>query len=139
MAFSTNTLTLLKSLYWILGVSIHLYICYLLLVTSRTITGILWLVFGFMLLWLMYPVYFPPGDPGSQWPPYITACPDYLTLIAPNKCVDYVGLGSPQLQKADPAHPPAVTDTKYVFDATGSLQEKAQKAKQFGLSWEGVV
>ncbi len=139
MAVSQTTLRVLKVLYWVVCMAIHLYICYLLGTTGRMIAAISWLVVGFILIWAMYSVYFPPGDADTQWPPYITACPDYMTLIAPNKCVDYVGLGSPLLQKADPAHPPAVTDTKYVFDASGTVQQKAQKAKQFGLSWEGVV
>ena len=139
MAFSTRTLVLLKWLYWILLTLVHLYVCYLLFATNRAVAGILWLIFGFMLIFILYPVYFPPGDPGSHWPPYITACPDYLTRIAPNKCVDYVGLNSHLLKKSDPALPPALTDSTKVFDASGSTSQKAARAQQYGLSWEGIA
>jgi len=139
MAFSTRVLILLKWLYWIVLTCVHLYICYILFATSRAIAGILWLIFGFVILFLMYPYFFPPGDPGSHWPPYITACPDYLTKIGPNACADFVGLNSPLLKKSDPAHPPALTDSSKVFDPSGSASDKAAKAQQYGLSWEGIA
>jgi hypothetical protein len=138
MAFSKNTLKLMKSLYWILLSAAHLYVVYLLFTDSRAIAGTLWLILGFVLIFIVYPVYFPSGDPGSSWPPYITACPDYLTLIAPNYCADYVGLFSPRLKKADPANPPATTDSAYVFNAGGSVSQKAGAATAYGLSWEGI-
>jgi hypothetical protein len=138
MAFSKRTLTLFKWLYWIILSLAHLFLTYLLINSGRAIAGILWLVLGFILIYVMYPVYFPPGDPGSQWPPYITACPDYLTMIAPNSCVDYVGLGSPVLKKSDPANPPSPSDSQYIFNATGSIAQKQSKAQQYGLSWEGI-
>ena len=139
MAFSSRTLTLLKWLYWILLSLVHLYICYLLFVANKAIAGILWLIFGFMIIYIMYPVFFPPGDPGSKWPPYIAACPDYLTLIAPNACADFVGLNSPLLKKSDPANPPPPTDSTRVFDASGSVAVKAARTQQYGLSWEGIA
>jgi hypothetical protein len=139
MATSTKNLTLLKSLYWlILGLG-HLYVCYLLFTNNRAITGILWFILGAMLIYIMYPVYFPPGDPGAHWPPYISACPDYLTLLAPNACVDYAGLNSPLLKKSDPAYPPAVTDSTRVFNAAGTPAQKAARAQQYGLSWDGIA
>lgn len=138
MAFSGTTLTLMKSLYWILGLFVHLYICYLLFVSGRSIAGLLWLIMGVLLLWLMYPVYFPFGDPGSHWPPYIRSCPDYLTLIAPNACVDYSRLNSPLLKPSDPSNPPSPGDTQHVFDASGTPQQKAARAQQYGLTWEGI-
>jgi hypothetical protein len=87
----------------------------------------------------MYPYFFAPGDPGSQWPPYIKGCPDYLTMIGPNACVDFVGLNSPKLKKSDPKMPPAITDPNYVFSSAGSMQQKAAAAQAYGLSWEGIT
>ena len=139
MAFSTRTLILLKWLYWILLTLVHLYICYILFASNKAIAGIMWLIFGFMLMFLLYPVYFPPGDPGSHWPPYVSACPDYLTMIGPNACVDYVGLNSHLLKKSDPAHPPVATDSSRVFDTSGSASVKASRVQQYGLSWEGIA
>lgn len=139
MAFSERTLTFMKWIYWIVLIGGLLYSCYLMFTNGRAITGVLWLIMGFFLIYIMYPVYFPPGDPGSQWPPYLTACPDYLTLIAPNACVDYVGLGSPLLKKADPAFPPSPNDSNYVFNSAGTVAQKASKAQQYGLSWDGIT
>jgi hypothetical protein len=138
MAFSARTLKFMKVLYWVLMTAIHLFICYLLFTNDRSITGVIWLILGFILIYVMYWVYFPPGNPGSQWPPYLTACPDYLTLLAPNACVDFVGLGSPQLRKSDPANPPSPSDSAYVFNPSGTIEQKAARAQQYGLSWDGI-
>jgi hypothetical protein len=131
--------TYAKWLYWIVLLGAQLYISYLLFTNSRPIAGVIWLVVGIVLIWAFYPIYFPPGGPGSKWPPYVSACPDYLTQIGPNSCVDYVGLNSPVLQKADPTNPPQPTDTKHIFDSSGTMSQKAAKAQQYGLSWEGVA
>jgi hypothetical protein len=139
MALGKEELKLAKALYWIILSAVHLYICYLLFMSDRAIAGILWLVFGFMLIYIMYPVYFPNGGAGTRWPPYVTTCPDYLTLIAPNACADFVGLGSPILQKSDPALPPSPSDSSRVFDASGTVAQKAARAQQYGLSWEGIL
>jgi len=139
MALSKQTLYLAKCLYWIILSLAHLYICYILFTTNRAISGVLWLILGFILLGIMYPVYFPPGNPGSQWPPYISGCPDYMTMIAPNFCVDYVGLHSGIIKKSSPNTPPATSDTTRVFNSSGSVAQKASNAQQMGLSWEGIV
>lgn len=139
MALGKNETRLAKWLYWIILVAAHLYICYLLFTNNRAIAGIIWLILGFMLIYIMYPYYFPSNGNGRSWPPYIAACPDYLTLIAPNACVDFVGLNTPLLKKSDPALPPAITDTTRVFNSTGTIQQKAAKAQQYGLTWEGIA
>ena len=142
MALSRNTLTLMKWLYWIFTVAVHLYLCYLLFVSDRAIAGILWLISGFLLIYIMYYVYFPAGDPGSTWPPYIRPCPDYLTQITPTACMDLVGLHSSKLKKADPDNLPKPTDpdySSYAFNPTGNMSQKTARANQYGLSWEGVT
>ena len=138
MAFSSRELQLIKACYLIIFILIHLYICYLLFATDRTIAGIIWLIFGFILIAIMYPVFFPFGDPGAQWPPYVSACPDYLTMIRPGACVDFVGLGS-QLSKSDPTLPPSTGDATKVFNSSGSLSQKAARSQQYELTWEGVT
>lgn len=137
MALSENALRLMKYAYWGIAIAAHLFVCYTLFKLERAITSVIWFFLGLILIYVFYFVYFPAGDPGSQWPPYIRACPDYLTMLAPGKCVDYVGLGT-RLQKADPTNPPDATDTKYVFDATGTPQQKATRAQSYGLTWEGL-
>ena len=140
MALSSTSLTFMKWTYWVVLILLHLYVCYLLITyqPAHMITGILWFILGLLLFFLMYPVFFPPGDPGAQWPPYIAACPDYLTVIAPNYCADFVGLNSPLLKKSDPAYPPATTDSSAVFDASGTVAQKAARTQQYGLTWEGI-
>lgn len=139
MAISTRTETFLKVTYWLVLSSLQLFICYLLFTSGRGLAGAIWLLIGFLLIYVMYPVYFSSAAFNNQWPPYLTACPDYLTLIAPNTCVDFVGLGSPLLKKSDPANPPNPSDTNYVFSAVGSVEQKAAKAQQYGLSWDGIT
>lgn len=136
-AVSGRTLTFLKATYWVVFSLAQIYICYLLFKAGRPITGSLWLLVGFAILFVMYAVFFPFGDPEAKWPPYISSCPDYLTVLVPNYCVDYVGLNS-MLKKSDPAFPPVSTDGTYVFDASGSNAQKAARAQQLGLTWEGV-
>jgi hypothetical protein len=142
MAMSRNTLTLMKWLYWIFTVAIHLYICYILFVSDRAIVGILWLISGFLLLYIMYFVYFPSSSSGSTWPPYIRPCPDYLTQITPSACMDLVGLSSPKLKKANRDMLPKPSDPdyqSYVFDPTGNMSQKVARSNQYGLTWEGVT
>ena len=139
MALGQNEVRLAKWLYWIILSAAHLYVCYMLFTTGRAIAGVMWLILGFMLIYIMYPYYFPDSGKGRSWPPYVSACPDYLTLIGPNACVDFVGLNTPLLKKSDVSLPPAITDTSRVFNATGTIQQKAAKAQQYGLSWEGVA
>jgi hypothetical protein len=139
MALSKQTLYLAKCLYWIILTLAHLYVCYILFATNRVIAGILWLILGFILIAIMYPVFFPPGNPGSQWPPYIAGCPDYMTMVGPNLCVDYVGLNSGKIKKSDPSAPPATTDSARVFNSGGSVSQKAANAQSMNLTWEGIV
>jgi hypothetical protein len=142
MPVSQNTLRFAKILYWLLMSVMVLYVTYLLITSNRSVAAILWLVFGFMLVYIVYPYYFPPGTGAGQWPPYITVCPDYLTLTGTTDCMDFVGAGSTTLKKANRANPPRATDpdySQYVFNNTGSLADKASKARQYGLSWLGIT
>jgi hypothetical protein len=142
MAISNNTMRFLKGLYWILVITLHIYICYQLFLSERVITCALWFVAGFILIVIMYSIYFPQGADDSSWPPYVSTCPDYLTVVSPTACMDFVGLNSPLLKKADPTNMPAPTSSdssQYVFNPTGSAAEKARKAQQYGLTWEGIA
>ena len=142
MAVSLNTLKFLKSLYWIIFTALHLYVCYMLFMSERVVTCVLWFFFGFILIFVMYFVYFPLGDSDSSWPPYISTCPDYLTVVSPSACMDFVGLNSPLLKKADPTNMPSPTaadSSKYIFNPSGTNTDKARKAQQYGLTWEGIA
>ena len=138
MVLSKQSLTIAKAGYWLLTIGVHGFICYKLFTMSKALAGLLWLFVGFLLIYVMYGVFFNTSDANSSWPPYLTSCPDYLTRLSPTACVDYVGLGS-SLLKSDPTNPPDPTDPKYVFNPTGTLQQKAQNAQSLGLTWEGVT
>jgi len=148
MSLSKKTLRLLKFMYWIVAIFIHLYVCYKLFTSERPITGVVWLVLGFVLLFVMYFYYFNSLDNESSWPPYITVCPDYLTSIPETPgskvivCVDFVGLNNPNIQKSDPAFPPVPTDSDYnkkVFRINGmTTSEKIKSAKDKDLTWQGL-
>jgi hypothetical protein len=137
MALSNRTLQLAKYCYWILLTIAHLYICYILFVTDRVIAGVLWLVMGFLMIAVFFPVFFPPGNPGARWPPYISPCPDYMTQIAPGVCADFVGLNS-AIKKSDPKNPPVGGDATRVFTTEKDMQRNAINATNAVLSWQGV-
>jgi hypothetical protein len=148
MPFSKNSLRLAKWIYWIVGLFMHLWVCYTLFVIEHAVTAIIWLILGLVLLVIMYMYYFAPGDTSSNWPPYITVCPDYLTSVSQgdgkgvtsNVCFDFVGLNS-KLLKADPQHLPQPSDsnyTKYAFDPSGTVSQKVAKAQANGLTWQGL-
>jgi hypothetical protein len=59
-------------------------------------------------------------------------------MLYPNGCVDFSGLNSPLLKPSDPNNPPQPGDSQHVFDSSGSAAQKAARAQQYGLSWEGV-
>jgi hypothetical protein len=145
MALSKKTLRLLKWMYWIVAICAHLYVCYTLFVLDRPITGVVWLILGLVLIFVMYLYYFPPGDSGSSWPPYITSCPDYLTSVTqPNGatlCMDYVGLNNPRIAKTNPSNPPRSSDSNYAtytFDPSGTASQKSNNAQARGLTWQGL-
>ena len=138
MAYSKTELRIFKWLYWIILLLAHIYIVYIMFATDRAILAILWMITGLIMIFVFYFYYFPWNDPGTKWPPYITSCPDYLTNIGNNRCVDYVGLHSPKLKKSDPKLPPP-TDPAHIFDGSGTMAQKAANAQLYGLSWEGVL
>jgi hypothetical protein len=87
--------------------------------------------------------YFANADATSNWPPYITLCPDYLTTVSQsggNVCFDFVGLNS-KLMTADPRNLPQPSDanySKYAFDPSGTVSQKVAKAQANGLTWQGL-
>lgn len=140
MAFGKTTLRLLKWMYWVVLLLAHIYIVYLMFVTDRAILAILWMIVGLIMIFVFYFYYFPWGDPGTIWPPYVTACPDYLTSIGNSRCVDYVGLHSSKIRKSDPTLTPPTSDSDpAVFVNSGTPAQKAANAAARDLSWQGVI
>ena len=139
MALSKQSLQLAEWAYWLIFVGSVVAISAVLFKTQRPIAAIVWFIAGLILTYMFYTVYFPASTRSATWPPYISSCPDYLTLLRPNQCVDFVGLNSPLLMKADPQHPPpSNAGAKLIFDASGTTAQKTARAQQYGLSWEGI-
>ena len=143
MPYSKKTLRMAKWAYWIVGLFIHLWVCYTLFTINHAITAIIWLILGLVLLVIMYMYYFSPSDANSNWPPYITVCPDYLTSVSQggtDVCFDFVGLNS-KLLKADPKHLPQPSDgnySKYAFNPSGTVAQKIANAQANSLTWQGL-
>ena len=139
MAVSKKAIQFAEWIYWIGSVIAVLSISVALFKTQRPIAAMVWSIAGLMMVYIFYAIFFPASTKAETWPPYISSCPDYLTLLRPNQCVDFVGLNSPLLIKSDPAHPPpASAGSKVIFDSSGSSAQKTARAQQYGLSWEGI-
>jgi len=143
MAFGKTSLRVFKWLYWIFFLLLHIYLIYVMFVNNRAILAILWAIAGLILIYVFYFYYFPIGDPGTNWPPYITACPDYLTsTVAADGtpvCIDTVGLNTKLLKKIDPSLSiESATNETQTFDNSGSREQKIDNAMTYGLTWEGV-
>jgi len=91
-----------------------------------------------------------PSKTEGSWPPYTTACPDFLTLADAGstggvaKCIDYVGVSANgRLQKADPKQtykPSNPSDAKYYFpiNKTDKNTDLCQSAAEYGLTWSTI-
>jgi len=149
MPFSKKSIRLAKWIYWIVGLFVHLWLCYTLFTMNRAITAIIWLILGLVLLSVMYIYYFSSADSSSTWPPYITVCPDYLTSVTQKNnagtevmgCFDLVGLNNPHINKSDPNNltPPDNTSySRFAFDPSGTVNQKITNARVKGLTWQGL-
>jgi hypothetical protein len=93
-----------------------------------------------------------------MWPPFISTCPDYLTLITPTDgsgayCLDFVGISiNPSIMmKSDPHNPPKASDPNFesmVFrlngltdpdpDSTSNTKSLCDSVRDRGLTWAHV-
>ena len=88
-----------------------------------------------------------PAKSGS-WPPQITPCPDFLTLVDPgaqsgiSRCLDYVGVSrNGRIKKADPSKATSqMSDSQYVFivDRTKGNTDLCGLAQAYGLTWSSI-
>ena len=139
MAKSSKATTFAIWGYWIVLVLALIGVSAVLFKTQRPIAALIWVLAGLMLIYIFYPIYFPMDVRAVTWPPYISSCPDYLTLLRPNQCVDFVGLNSPLLNKSDPNNPPPANGgSTVIFDSSGTSAQQTARAQQYGLSWEGL-
>ena len=146
-------------LFWIIGGSIVFLLSYVLYNNmSKPVAGTLVFLGGFMALYYYYIKYFVVLAYVSDWPPYQSTCPDFLTNVPPPPgyqgnandflCMDFVGVSiNGGIQKADPSKIEAqVNDPNFTFkvdmDRYGSkngVKLLKQDLSDRGLSWEAML
>jgi hypothetical protein len=134
--------------YWIVGFGLTLYLCYYLNKNNNQIASILIFLGLVLALYYYYVKWFALPSKTQNWPPQITPCPDFLTLVDPgaqsgiSRCLDYVGVSSNgRIKKADPSKATAqMSDSQYVFivDRTKKNADLCATAQSYGLTWSSI-
>jgi hypothetical protein len=142
-----------KWIYWILGFIViggGSYLFYNML--QRQITAVLFFVCGVIVLYFYYVKWFIVPEKKSDWAPYSTPCPDYLTVYsgasgnAANgsyKCVDFVGVSRRPdgLRKSDPRMiAQQINDPRHFFTVNPKENQESlrQRVMAMGLSWNSL-
>ena len=159
MALSPATMRILENIYWfvtafMLGAGI-----YVTWKNNKQIEAVLLTIIGGAAIFYYWIKWFKIKSKDGMWPPYINACPDYLTLVSPDAtgasepvCMDFVGVSLQPLvlKKTDPTRIPQAADSdfeQFVFkvekSAAGATPEDYNKqvclkVQAKGLSWAGV-
>jgi hypothetical protein len=128
---------------------------------EKPISSILFFMGGFLMIYFYWIKWFKIPEQHPGWPPSISPCPDFLTLVmVPNAvagtpptpvCVDYVGISSNgRFQKSMPSDPvtglPNGSDKTFIPNPPTSsstsestrLQLLCDKVRENGLTWTGV-
>ena len=133
-------------IYWGVGILASVGIAYALYKMDYQIAGVLSFLGAILALLYYYVKWFRiPSSQTGSWPPYVTPCPDFLTLADPGtngtaKCVDYVGVSTTgKLKVADPKKP-QINDSRYYFPINKSTAntDLCQSAAQYGLTWSSI-
>jgi len=122
MAFSPGTMRILEQVYWFVGaflLGIGIYITWK---KNKQVEAVLLTIIGTAALFYYWIKWFKIKSKGNLWPPYITSCPDYLTLVSGDVtgdskpvCMDFVGVSrQPNVfKKANPSLIPQAADPDY--------------------------
>ena len=158
MAFTPATMLILERIYlffatFFLGIAV-----YLIYKQNKQIEAVLLTIIGGAAIFYYWIKWFKIKQESSIWPPYISPCPDYLSMVSPAVtgdstpvCMDFIGVTSLPLvfKKTNPDAIPKVTDPSYVdqvFKVPQRGEMKAEnyskalcdKVKSVGLTGEGV-
>jgi hypothetical protein len=160
MGFSPATMAILEKVYWILGSFFLGMGIYLTWKQSKQVEAVLLTVIGFAALFYYWVKWFKVQAKSlGSWPPYISPCPDYLTLVSPQTtgstsavCMDFVGVGKQPnvFKRTDPNQIPQASDADFgshvfTLDKQGADQAPdaynaviCAQVQSKGLSWIGV-
>lgn len=137
-----------KYVYWIVGVGALLFAChYLYNVMMRPVASVLVFMGGVLALYFYWVKWFMASEK-SQWPPYQSICPDYLTPLAPGtggqvKCMDFVGVSrNNRIKVADPRRSTEqANDGQYTFVVQPGEDKNSlrQRIQTYGLSWVSLL
>jgi hypothetical protein len=161
MAFSPATLKVLENVYWFVSAFLLGAGVYVTWKRNKQIEAVLLTIIGLAAIFYYWIKFFklPPSEANDVWPPFVSTCPDYLTLASPFStgdreavCVDFIGvsLTPGSMAKSDPNHMPKVSDPDYeqkVFRLTGVSNDPTVKdktgaicaaVKARGLTWAHI-
>ena len=159
MAFSPATLKVLENVYWFITAFLLGAGVYVTWKRNKQIEAVLLTIIGGAAIFYYWIKWFKIPNKDDVWPPYITPCPDYMTLVSPDAtgslgavCMDFVGVSTQPivLKKADPNNIPQASDAdfeNYAFkvdpSAAGDSPEDYNKriclkVQSKGLAWAGV-
>lgn len=159
MAFSPATLKVLENVYWfvcafLLGAGI-----YVTWKRNKQIEAVLLTIIGSAAIFYYWIKWFKIVDKSSMWPPYINACPDYLTLVTPEAtgysehvCMDFVGVSTQPLMMKKTNPNDITQSSESDFQNFVFLVEKSRanetpdqfnkrvclQVQSKGLAWAGV-
>jgi hypothetical protein len=130
-------------LYWFLGLVAALGIAYVLYKMNFQIAAVLVFLGAVIALFYYYVKWFQIPSNTATWPPTTTPCPDFLTLVSPGVCMDFVGVSSNgRLKKSNPTRSAEQgSDPQYAFKidtSKGATTDLCQKASEYGLTWSSI-
>ena len=159
MALSPETKKIVENAYWFLSAAFLGVLVYLTWKAQKQIESVLFAVIGATAIFYYWIKWFKIPDTENDWPPFISPCPDYLTLVGPETtgdskpvCMDFVGVSTQPLvlRKTNPKEIPQASDSDYndfvfVVDpstpdmtAEGYSKKTCLKVQSKGLTWEGI-
>jgi len=165
MGFAPATKKLLERIYQFVAPLLLALGVYVVYKQGKQIEAILLALIGCAALFYYWIKFFkmPATEANDVWPPFVSTCPDYMTLISPyatgasdateSYCVDFVGVSlKPELmKKSNPDNPPKESDPDFesrVFRLKGLVSTDprvADKTKELcdmvrrrGLTWAHI-
>lgn len=159
MGLAPATKKLLERIYLFVAPILVALGVYMVYKQGKQIEAVLLALVGFAAVFYYWIKFFklPPSEANDVWPPFVSTCPDYLTLVkSPDDdesyCMDFVGVSlKPALmKKTDPSAIPTSMDPdfeSFVFRVKGlaenasgadKTRELCDNIRRRGLTWAHI-